>query len=59
MGGSDTRALSRSLLDLCRMRKLTIATAECFLICLIIFSSLWEGAVITMGGGSDDQISPS
>jgi nicotinamide-nucleotide amidase len=28
MGGSDTRALSRSLLDLCRMRKLTIATAE-------------------------------
>jgi nicotinamide-nucleotide amidase len=28
MSGSDTRALSRSLLDLCRMRKLTIATAE-------------------------------
>ena len=28
MGGSDARALSRSLLDLCRMRKLTIATAE-------------------------------
>jgi nicotinamide-nucleotide amidase len=28
MGGSDTRALSRSLLDLCRMRKLTVATAE-------------------------------
>jgi nicotinamide-nucleotide amidase len=28
MGGGDTRALSRSLLDLCRMRKLTIATAE-------------------------------
>ena len=28
MGGSDPRALSRSLLDLCRMRKLTIATAE-------------------------------
>jgi nicotinamide-nucleotide amidase len=28
MGGSDTRALARSLLDLCRMRKLTIATAE-------------------------------
>jgi nicotinamide-nucleotide amidase len=28
MGGSDTRALSSSLLDLCRMRKLTIATAE-------------------------------
>ncbi|MFN5671621.1 MAG: CinA family protein, partial [Bradyrhizobium sp.] len=25
MGGSDARALSRSLLDLCRMRKLTIA----------------------------------
>jgi nicotinamide-nucleotide amidase len=28
MSGSDARALSRSLLDLCRMRKLTIATAE-------------------------------
>jgi nicotinamide-nucleotide amidase len=28
MSGSDTRALSRSLLDLCRMRKLTVATAE-------------------------------
>src|SRR5262249_59266075 len=28
MSGSDIRALSRSLLDLCRMRKLTIATAE-------------------------------
>ncbi|MDD1529015.1 CinA family protein [Bradyrhizobium sp. WBOS7] len=28
MGGSDARALSRSLLDLCRMRKLTVATAE-------------------------------
>src|ERR1700738_4318802 len=28
MSGSDTRALSRSLLYLCRMRKLTIATAE-------------------------------
>ena len=28
MGGSDARALSRALLDLCRMRKLTIATAE-------------------------------
>src|SRR4030095_12766730 len=30
MSGSDARALSRSLLDLCRMRKLTIATAESF-----------------------------
>lgn len=28
MSGSATRALSRSLLDLCRMRKLTVATAE-------------------------------
>ena len=28
MTASDTRALSRTLLDLCRMRKLTIATAE-------------------------------
>jgi nicotinamide-nucleotide amidase len=28
MRGSDPRALARSLLDLCRMRKLTIATAE-------------------------------
>ena len=28
MSGSDARALCRSLLDLCRMRKLTIATAE-------------------------------
>lgn len=27
-GSSDARALARSLLDLCRMRKLTIATAE-------------------------------
>ena len=28
MAGSGARALSRSLLDLCRMRKLTVATAE-------------------------------
>jgi nicotinamide-nucleotide amidase len=28
MTASAIRALSRSLLDLCRMRKLTIATAE-------------------------------
>jgi nicotinamide-nucleotide amidase len=28
MSGSDARALSRALLDLCRSRKLTIATAE-------------------------------
>ena len=28
MAGSDARALSRALLDLCRSRKLTIATAE-------------------------------
>lgn len=28
MSGSDIKALSRSLLDLCRSRKLTIATAE-------------------------------
>src|SRR4051795_12007848 len=28
MSGSDPRALSRSLLDLCRSRKLMIATAE-------------------------------
>jgi nicotinamide-nucleotide amidase len=28
MSGSAIRALSRSLLDLCRMRKLTVATAE-------------------------------
>jgi nicotinamide-nucleotide amidase len=28
MSGSDSRALSRSLLDLCRSRKLTIVTAE-------------------------------
>jgi nicotinamide-nucleotide amidase len=28
MSGSDARALARSLLDLCRSRKLTIATAE-------------------------------
>src|SRR6516164_10358947 len=28
MGGGDTRALSRSLLDLCRSRRLMIATAE-------------------------------
>jgi nicotinamide-nucleotide amidase len=28
MSGSDARALARSLLDLCRMRRLTIATAE-------------------------------
>ena len=32
MSGSDARALSRSLLDLCRMRKLTIATAETIII---------------------------
>lgn len=28
MSGTDARALARQLLDLCRMRKLTIATAE-------------------------------
>jgi nicotinamide-nucleotide amidase len=28
MAGSDARALSRALLDLCRSRKLTVATAE-------------------------------
>jgi nicotinamide-nucleotide amidase len=28
MSGGNARALSRSLLDLCRMRKLTVATAE-------------------------------
>ncbi|WP_438274504.1 CinA family protein [Nitrobacter sp.] len=47
MGGSDVRALSRSLLDLCRMRKLTIATAES------CTGGLVAGALTDIPGSSD------
>jgi nicotinamide-nucleotide amidase len=47
MSGSDVRALSRSLLDICRMRKLTIATAES------CTGGLVAGALTEIPGSSD------
>ena len=47
MSGSDPRALARSLLDLCRMRKLTIATAES------CTGGLVAGALTDIPGSSD------
>jgi nicotinamide-nucleotide amidase len=47
MTGTDTRALSRTLLDLCRMRKLTIATAES------CTGGLVAGALTDIPGSSD------
>ena len=51
MGGSDARALSRSLLDLCRMRKLTIATAESCTGGLVAGALALDLALDGLGGG--------
>ncbi|MCX7321755.1 MAG: CinA family protein [Hyphomicrobiales bacterium] len=47
MAGSDARALSRALLDLCRSRKLTVATAES------CTGGLVAGALTEIPGSSD------
>ncbi|ABD88124.1 CinA family protein [Rhodopseudomonas palustris] len=47
MAGSDPRALARALLDLCRSRKLTIATAES------CTGGLVAGALTEIPGSSD------
>ena len=47
MSGSATRALARSLLDLCRMRKLTVVTAES------CTGGLVAGALTEIPGSSD------
>ena len=52
MSASEIRSLARALLDLCKMRKLTIATAESCtggLVCASLVDIPGSSAVVTFG----------